>query len=115
MTEATEEISPKIKGKKFTVGLCPNAAKSLPVNWLRNDDRIKLYVRDVIMTDDVELIWTNEIDCLIRAEKGPYQGLKISAVNHSDNAGELYLICKPGFIDCLQMKEILSELQNAIA
>jgi LysR family glycine cleavage system transcriptional activator len=116
LTDATEEIAPDMNGKKFNIGICFKAASVLPANWPSHDDSLKPYVRDVIQTTDVELVWTNTIDCLIRLDGGPYGDLAVVKIPvSSEGAKELHFICKPGFADCLQSKVILENIASNVA
>lgn len=114
LTEATEQIAPTINGKKFTVGVCPKAQPVLPTNWPWHGRNLKPYVREAITTSDVQLIHTNEIDCLIRLGGGPYGELSCIPVSPeatpSEGQGNLLLICKPGLADCRQTRAILEDL-----
>lgn len=114
LTEATEEIAPDMNGKKFTVGICPKAAALLPGNWPLNDETLKPYVRDVIETSDVERVWSNDVDCLIRVSGGSFGGLTLLEIPNSCNAtqknGQLYFICKPGFAECRQTEVLVRSL-----
>ena len=67
LTTATEEIAPDMNGKKFTVGICPKAAKLLPSNWPLNDPLLKPHVRDRVKTSDVEQVAGGHD----RARRGP--------------------------------------------
>jgi DNA-binding transcriptional LysR family regulator len=114
LTEATEAIAPEMNGKKFTVGLCAKAKTVLPPNWPDHCDDLKPYVRDVIQTTDVEMLRSNEIDCLIRLGGGPYGELSLIAIPSPTRTGEppeeLHFLCKPGLADCRQSKAILENL-----
>ncbi|MEM7221944.1 MAG: LysR family transcriptional regulator [Pseudomonadota bacterium] len=114
LTEATEAIAPKINGKKFTVGISAKAMALLPPNWPNHGDSLKPYVRDSIQTTDLELVWTNEIDCLIRLGGGPYGDLASvtipSSSSRDDDPTELHFICKPGLANCRQSKAIVEDL-----
>ncbi len=115
LTDATEAIAPEINGKKFSIGVCSQTTAILPRNWPNNCDRLKLYVRDSVLTNDVELIWNNEIDCLIRRGGGPYGDLALITIpdfaSQNERRHELHFICKPGLADCRQTKAIIEDLK----
>jgi LysR family glycine cleavage system transcriptional activator len=116
LTEATEAIAPEMNGKKFNVGICSKAMVVLPPNWPNHCDHLKSYVRNVIQTTDVDMVRTNEIDCLIRLGGGPYGDLALIAIPSSASTvelpEELHFLCKPGLADCRQSKAILENLKE---
>lgn len=116
LTDATEAIAPNINGKKFNVGLGTKAGAILPENWPSQSDGLHPYIRNVIQTNDVDAVRTNEIDCLIRVGGGPYGDLALVIVSDvigtTDQSAELHFLCKPGLLDCRQSKAILENLKN---
>ncbi len=115
LTEATEAIAPKMNSKKFNIGICSKAADILPPHWPKHRGSLKAFVRDSIYTNDVEMIRTNEIDCLIRLGGGPYGDLALikipSSASTKKHPAELHYVCKPGLADCRQSKAILEDLK----
>ncbi len=111
LTEATEEIAPKLNAKKFTVGLSAKAKAALPPRWPNGGDELGSYVREVIQTSDVDLIRTGEIDCLIQLGGGPYGELTVSTLATPSGA-PLTFICKPALAECRQSRAILESLQT---
>ncbi len=115
LTEATEAIAPQINSKKFTIGISPGAADILPLNWPNQCNGLKAHVREPITTNDVERIWTNEIDCLIRLGGGPYRDLALITIPVSTgpekSLNELHYVCKPGLADCRQTRAIVDDLK----
>lgn len=114
LTDATEAIAPDINSKKFKVGICSESMAYLPTSWPTHSDSLKSYVRDSIRTTDIELVWNNEIDCLIRLGGGPYGDLALVKIpvppNIKNHAEALHFICKPGLVDCRQSRAILDDL-----
>lgn len=115
LTEATETIAPKINSKKFKVGICSEVMDILPANWPSHNDNLKAHVRDAIETTDVQLIRSNEINCLIRLKGGPYGDLSLVTMQDTANLQELHFVCKTGFVDCRQSKAIIEDLKIHIA
>jgi len=119
LTVATEEISPKINSKKFKVGICPAAQKRLPPNWPGNSAFLSSHIREIISTSDVDLIRSDELDCLIKLDGGPYGELSLTILTlpHTTKKDfqEIHFICKPGFSKCRQAKAILSDLSEKIS
>lgn len=110
LTEATEIIAPKINSKKFKVGVCSKAMGILPKNWPNHDNSLNTHVQDAIETSDIELIWNNEIDCLVRLGGGPYGDLSLVKIQRSTGPEEIHFVCKSGYVDCRQSKAILENL-----
>lgn len=115
LTRATEAIAPKINSKKFRVGMSSTVKATLPPNWPNHSDSLRHHVRDWIETTDVEMVWTNEIDCLIRPGGGPYGELALVIIPSPCGAQELHFVCKPGLTDCRQSKAILHDLTQQVA
>src|SRR5581483_205726 len=119
LTDATEEIAPKINAKKFALGICPKAAKLLPRKWPLDDDLLKQHVRTVIPTSDVERVRADEVDCLIRLGGGPYRDLTLIRVLgpqlRSGETRRFHVVCKPGLADCRQTEAILRSLERLAA
>ncbi|MEM8688618.1 MAG: LysR family transcriptional regulator [Pseudomonadota bacterium] len=110
LTEATEEIAPKLNAKKFTVGLCTRAKAALPARWPNGGDDLSAHVREVIQTSNVDLVRTGEIDCLIQLGGGPYGDLTVAALAKPGGT-PLTFVCKPALAECRQSKAILESLQ----
>jgi LysR family glycine cleavage system transcriptional activator len=115
LTEATELIAPKINSKKVKVGVCSKAMGILPKNWPNHDNSLKAHVQDAIETSDIQLIWNNEVDCLIRLGGGPYGDLSLVKVHCSTSSEEIHFVCKAGFVDCRQSRAILENLNFHMA
>lgn len=118
VTRATEAIAPDINAKKFTIGVSSEARTLLPSNWPNEDKRLRAYVRSMIETNDVDLVRTDEIDCLIRHGGGPYGDLALIRLPFMHKTGappaELHFICKPGLADCRQSKAIFESLKDGL-
>jgi LysR family glycine cleavage system transcriptional activator len=116
LTDATEAIAPDMNGKKFNVGICSKAKAVLPPNWPSHCDHLRPYVRNVVQTTDVDLVRTNEIDCLIRLGGGPYGDLALTVIpgppGTAERPQELHFLCKPGLADCRQSQAILEDLKE---
>lgn len=116
LTEATEAIAPDINSRKFTVGICSRAMAVLPARWPNHGDSLKAYVRTVIRTTDIELLWNNEIDCLISRGGGPYGDLTtVTIAGAKDVSGDLQFICKSGLAECRQARAIREDLARHVA
>lgn len=115
LTLATEAIAPRINSKKFRVGLGAEVNGLLPPRWPLHDDTLRNHVREAVVTNDVDMVRTNEIDCLIRKEGGPYGDLALVIIPQPHGPEPLHFICKPGLTDCRQSQAILKDLTTQIA
>ncbi len=114
LTDATEAIAPKINSKKFRVGICEKAAAQLPSNWPGHHGDLDRFIRDCVRTSDVEAVWNNEVDCLLRVGNGPYGDLTAIGFNVPGSSAALHFICKTGYADCRQSRAILKNLENIL-
>ncbi len=114
LTAATEEIAPDMNGRKFSVGICPNAARMLPKSWPQGVEGLEPYVRERVETSEVDRVRSGEIDCLVKLGNDEAKHLEAIGIpqgfssNKSDHA--LNLICKPGLANCKQTAELISSL-----
>lgn len=110
LTQATETIAPRINSRKFRVGMCSAVKAMLPANWPNHSDGLRNHVRDWIETRDVEMVRTNEIDCLIRPGGGPYGELSLVIIQGVSSSRVFHFVCKPGLADCGQSRAIRQDL-----
>lgn len=113
LTAATEAIAPEINSRKFRVGICPQVQSLLPHGWPRHDPALRRHVRDCAVTSDIDLLRTNELDCLIRAGGGPYRDLALVLVPSGGTS--IHFVCRPGLANCTQAKAILADLTEEMA
>lgn len=111
LTDATEAVAPALNGRKLSLGIDPVVANSLPSGWPRHSKELDPYVRDTRTTDDVELIWSNELDALLLAAKTRHGSLSERAVCLSGSTASLYFITRPGLADCRQSRAIIEALE----
>lgn len=112
LTLATERIAPGINSKKFLVGICPSIRNRLPSAWPKHNDEVQRHIRDWRETNDVELLRTDELDCLIKPGGGPYRDLTLIVIADTSTVQNLHFVCKPGLADCVQSKAILKDLSQ---
>ncbi|MET1414486.1 LysR family transcriptional regulator [Roseibium sp. HPY-6] len=115
LTHATEQIAPDINSRKFTVGLCPSIRTRLPANWPHHNETLRRHVRECIETSDIDMLFNNELDCLIRPGGGPYRDLALVVVTCPQQAYELHFVCRPGTTECAQSRAILADLALHLA
>lgn len=112
LTDATEEVAPALNGRKLSIGLDSLVVDQLPRRWPRHSNELDLYVREVRVTDDVELIWTNELDALLLAEQTRHGNLSEQAVCLQGNVEPIYFVTRPGLAECRQSRAIVEALAS---
>ena len=116
LTKATEDIAPDMNGKKFSVGVCPRAAASLPKGWPLGVERLEPYVRQRISTSDPANVRSGAVDCLVRLGGGSFGQLEMVKIARKPGAngqkGPLHFLCKPGLANCKQTEELILSLQT---
>ncbi|WP_434052871.1 MAG: LysR family transcriptional regulator [Roseibium sp.] len=115
LTLATEQIAPEINSRKFRVGLCMSVRSLLPANWPHHNEDLHRHVRECVETSDIDMLFSNELDCLIRSGGGPYRDLTLVVVTCTLNTHDLHFVCRPGTAECAQSKAILSDLALHLA
>lgn len=112
LTDATEAVAPALNGRKLSLGVDPLVAGRLPNGWPRHSKELDPYVRETRTTDDVELIWSNELDALLLAVKTRHGSLSERAVCLSGSTVSLYFVTRPGLAECRQSRAILEALES---
>lgn len=112
LTDATEAVAPALNGRKLSIGIDPLVADRLPNGWPWHSNELEPYVRETRTTDDVELIWSNELDALLLATKTRHGALTERALFLSGNTASLYFVTRPGLAECRQSRAILEALES---
>ena len=114
LTEATEAVAPTLNGRKLSIGISKELSEHLPRAWPRHSKALDAYVRDARISEDVELIWNNELDALLLGFRTNHGGLSEEAVEFSagDDVQTLFFVTRPGLAGCRQSRAIIDELQN---
>ncbi|MEJ6395547.1 LysR family transcriptional regulator [Gymnodinialimonas sp. 2305UL16-5] len=112
LTDATEAVAPALNGRKLSIGVDPLVADRLPNGWPRHSKELEPYVRETRATDDVELIWANELDALLLATKTRHGALAERPVCLSGTKAPLYFLTRPGLAECRQSRAILEALES---
>ena len=110
LTDATEAVAPALNGRKLSLGIAQPVADFLPKGWPRHSDVLSPYVRDVRMTEDVELIWTNELDALLLDRQTSNTNLTEQELYVPHRAEALFFVTRPGLAACRQSRAIIEEL-----
>ena len=115
LTDATEEIAPNINARKFTIGVSAAAARALPADWPQGTPGMDAYIRDVVRSEDVNQLRTDDLDALIRTGVGPFEDLHSTEIRLAQSrlpaTSSLYLLCKPGLQHCRQITAVIANLQ----
>ncbi|WP_299828559.1 LysR family transcriptional regulator [uncultured Roseobacter sp.] len=112
LTDATEAVAPALNGRKLSVGVDPLVADRLPDGWPRHSKELEPYVRETRTTDNVSLIWSNELDALLLAAKTRHKALVERAVCPSGTTASLYFVTRPGLAECRQSRAIVEALES---
>ncbi len=118
LTRATEAIAPDLNAKKFSLGLCPKAACLLPERWPRHTATLDRFIRDVRVTDDLELLFDNSLDCIVRTGEGPFGTLSAVSIGQTPSSGAqalLHFVCRAGLMTCRQSRAIVDDLRDCLA
>ncbi len=86
-------------------------AHLLPNLWPWHSKELAPYVRETRATDDVELIWANELDALLLATKTRHGSLAERAICLSGTSASVYFVTRPGLAECRQSRAILEALE----
>lgn len=112
LTKATEAVAPTLNGRKLSIGIAPSVAMKLPEGWPRRVKALDAYIRDTRSTEDVELIWDNEIDALLLDRPTRHANLSEQEISLSNSTSELYFITRPGLAQCRQSRAIIENLST---
>lgn len=112
LTSATEAVAPALNGRKLSIGVPQAVMDQLPNGWPRHSKALAAYVRETRSTDDVELIWLNELDALILDRKTGHASLSEQEFVLPDGSTRLYFITRPGLADCRQTRAVLEDFTD---
>lgn len=115
LTDATEAVAPALNGRKLSIGLDPLVVERLPKGWPRHSTELEPYVRETRITDEIELIWNNELDALLLARQTRHGSLAEYAVCPNGNSEPIYFITRPGLAECRQSRAIIEALASESA
>ncbi|MEM8811463.1 MAG: LysR family transcriptional regulator [Pseudomonadota bacterium] len=110
LTDATEAIAPALNGRKMTVGVAQAVLSRLAKGWPRHSDVLDPYIREARVSEDVGLIWENELDALVLDRPVRHGSLSEQAVDLGDGADDVYFVTRPGLATCRQSRAIIEEL-----
>lgn len=112
LTDATEAIAPALNGRKLSIGVSQSLAACLPANWHRSTGALTPYIRDTRVTEDVSLIWSNDIDALLLDHPTRHAGLSEHAITCNAQYGgyPAVFVTRPGLAKCRQSRALLDEL-----
>ena len=104
LTSATEDIAPDINGKKFTVGVSPEAEAVLPNRWPLGVKSLSPFVRDRVVPSTVEDVQSGLVECLVQSGDGATRNLDGFEVTQtavpSGQGHSVTLVCKASLAHC---------------
>jgi len=112
LTDATEAVAPALNGRKLSIGIAPSVAQLLPKGWPHHAHDLARYVRETRTTEDVELIWSNELDALLLDRRTRHGSLTEQEVNPEDASASLFFVTRPGLAECRQSRAIIEALAS---
>ncbi|MEM9763713.1 MAG: LysR family transcriptional regulator, partial [Pseudomonadota bacterium] len=119
LTAATEDIAPEMNGKKFKVGVCPRAVEVLPEGWPFSGESLKPFLRERIVTGDLERIRTGEIECVVRLGGDAEHALEVLDIAPGNTACtgsvSLQVVCPASLAHCRQIDEVVASLRALAA
>ena len=110
LTEATEVVAPALNGRKLSVGLARTVVDRLPKGWPRHSSELDPYIRETRVTEDVELIWNNELDALLLVRKTRHGDLSEQELRLHDGSEPVFFVTRPGLAECRQSRAIMEAL-----
>lgn len=111
LTDATEAVAPALNGRKLTIGISKSVADQLPKKWPRHSTDLKAYVRTARICEDVDLIWSNEIDALLLDRQTKHGGLSEQEIITKGKARPIFFVTRPGLANCRQSRAIIEVLE----
>lgn len=112
LTDATEAIAPAMNGRKLSVGVSKGLIEYLPKGWPRHSRALDAYIRETRVSDDVDLIWGNNLDALLLHRPTRHRSLSEQAVPVEGGAKTLFFVTRPGLANCRQSRAIIEDLST---
>jgi LysR family glycine cleavage system transcriptional activator len=115
MSDATEEISPAIKGRRLRVGISPSLSEQLhpAIGNLRRS--AKAPPTKLVATDDLRKLIDGSLDALLRSSAQSPPGLHVDHIELQASAGdprEATLVTLPGLAGCREHRALVKFLRN---
>ncbi|MEO0818917.1 MAG: LysR family transcriptional regulator [Pseudomonadota bacterium] len=112
LTDATEEIAPALNGRKLSLGISRHLVDHLPKGWPGKSPNLDAYVREARVSDDVELIWSNELDALLLSMQTNHGGLSEQKIEMAGGDDPVFFVTRPGLATCRQSRAIIEDLEG---
>lgn len=113
ISNSTEAIAPALPGRKLQIGISRELKSRLPVNWPRGISDLKAFVGKSIVTDDLELVRSGQIDGILQMQRMHAHGLSnesIATFQIGAIREEIYYVCPVGLAGCRQSRALVSSL-----
>jgi LysR family transcriptional regulator, glycine cleavage system transcriptional activator len=115
ISEATESVSPALKGRKLRVGVSPTlSGQSHPA--IENLLRSRGWPRAKLVTDDLSKLIDGKIDALLRTSLQSPPGLHVDRIELRASTGALLpttLVTLPGLAGCREHRALVKFLRSA--
>lgn len=113
ISQSTEAIAPALPGRKLQIGISADLRKHLPANWPRESADLAPHVDKPIVTNDLELVRTGQLDGLLQLQQMHAHGLsneKIASIHTEVSCEDIYFVCPIGMAGCRQSRALVSSL-----
>ncbi|MDP5217356.1 LysR family transcriptional regulator [Ruegeria sp. 2205SS24-7] len=112
LTDATEAVAPALNGRKLSVGISERLIAHLPKGWPRHSKALDAYIRETRISEDVELIWSNDLDALLLDRQTRQANLSEHEIVAGDGAHAFFIVTRYGLANCRQTQAIIDELSR---
>lgn len=112
LTGATEAVAPALNGRKFSIGVSESVLECLPKRWPRHAKTLDAYVREIRVSEDVELIWDNDLDALLLDRQTRHGRLSEQEIAVDNGACAIFFVTRPGLARCRQSRAIIDEIES---
>lgn len=112
LTDATEAVAPKLNGRKLSIGVSENLLPRLPKGWPRHSDALNAYIRETRISEDVKLIWSNDLDALLLERQTRHGSLSEQAIALEKDMRPFFFVTRPGLASCRQSRAIIEDLSG---
>lgn len=113
ISKSTEAIAPALTGRKLKIGIGKDLRSHLPENWPVPSDALYAHVGKPVVTTDLELVRSGDLDGLLQLHQVTAHGLsneKIASIQTPTVTEAIYYICPVGLAGCRQSRVLVSSL-----
>ncbi len=113
ISKSTEAIAPALPARKLKIGISEQLKTHLPANWPIPSDALSAHVGKPVVTTDLELVRSGDLDGLLQLQQVAAHGLsneKVAAIKMPTVTEPIYYICPVGLAGCRQSRVLVSSL-----